>query len=263
MASEPNIARYRASYACLIRLYPKAFRERFGDGLTQTFNDLCRERRELGEGVFAFVVGLFLETSIGVIRERGGMMFNQNKRLFGVLGVIVLLLMIPLIAMQFTDEVNWGLADFVVMGGLLLCVGLAFELVARQSASMLYRIACGVGIVTVFLLFWVNGAVGIIGNEGQPANLLYGAVIAVGLVGAVMSRFRPSGMAYTLFAAALTQTMIPVLALILWPHLSWGSAGMFRVFCFNGFFVLLFVVSGFLFHRASTSELNQNIHLKA
>jgi hypothetical protein len=177
-------------------------------------------------------------------------MQNITKRLTVWAVVIVLLLAVPLVAMRFTEEVNWDLFDFVLMGAVLFGVGLAYELVARRSKKTVYRVAFGVGLVAAFLLFWVNGAVGIIGNEGQPANLMYGAVFAVGLLGSIMARFEPLGMARTLFAAAIVQMLVPVIALIVWPQISRGAAGVFGVFALNTFFAVLFLASALLFRNA-------------
>ena len=69
MASEPFIRRYRNWYAKLLRLYPKPYRERFGEGMEQTFNDLCRERVKAGRGLVSFVLWIFFETSAGIIRQ--------------------------------------------------------------------------------------------------------------------------------------------------------------------------------------------------
>ncbi len=183
------------------------------------------------------------------------MMQHITKRLTVWAVVIALVLMTPLVAMQFTNEVNWDLFDFVVMGALLFGAGLAYELVARRSEKTVYRVAFGVGLVGAFLLFWVNGAVGIIGNEGQPANLLYGAVFPVGFFGSIMARFEPRGMARTLFAAALVQMSVPVIALISWPPpaTSW-SPGVFRVFVLSAFFAMLFVGSALLFRNAAREQ---------
>jgi hypothetical protein len=108
--------------------------------------------------------------------------------------------------------------------------------------------------VAAFLLAWVNGAVGIIGSENQPANLMYGAVFAVGIIGSLVARFKPRGMAYTLFAAALVQLSVPIIALIIWPQISWGGAGLVGVFVLNAFFAALFVVSGLLFRHTLNSQ---------
>jgi hypothetical protein len=51
----------------------------------------------------------------------------------------------------------------------------------------------------------MNLAVGVIGTEDDPANLMYVGVLAVGIIGAIIARFRPHGMARTLFATALAQ----------------------------------------------------------
>lgn len=265
MAYKHATARYRELYAKLLHLYPKPYRERFGEGMAQTFNDLCRERQAAGEGLFALALWVFVETSAGIMRERIPMILTQNitKRLTLWAVVIALLLMIPLVAMQFTNEVNWDLSDFVVMGALLFGVGLAYELVARRSEKTVYRVAFSIGLVTAFLLFWVNGAVGIIGNEGQPANLLYGAVFAVGFIGSLMARFKPRGMAGTLYAAALAQISVPAIALIIWPPpaTSWAPS-VFRVFVLSAFFAMLFVVSAVLFQNAAREQPRADAGLK-
>lgn len=182
-------------------------------------------------------------------------MQDITKRLTVWAAFIALILMIPLVAMQFTEEVNWSLFDFVLMGAVLFGVGLAYELIARRSEKTVYRVAFGVGLAGAFLLFWVNGAVGIIGNEGQPANLMYGAVFIVGFIGSLMARFKPRGMAPTLFAAALAQVLVPVIALLIWPPpaASWAP-GVFGVFVLNAFFAMLFVVSALLFRRAAANN---------
>jgi len=87
-----------------------------------------------------------------------------NKRLIIIVLTLAILLLIPLIAMQFTDEVNWTLFDFVVAGILLLCTGLTCELVIRNTNKTMYRITICVAIVVVLLLIWAELAVGIFGT---------------------------------------------------------------------------------------------------
>lgn len=258
MADERAIRRYRSGYATLLRLYPKRYRERFAEPMEQTFNDLLRARAAEKKRLFAFAFRMFGETFTGAIRENMMAIDTRHKSIVRIALVTASILLVPLLAMRFTEEVNWDLFDFIFMGALLFGVGLAYELVARRSEKTLYRVAFGVGLATAFLLFWVNGAVGIIGNEGQPANLMYGAVFAVGLVGSLMARFKSRGMARTLFAAALVQMSVPVIALIIWPQISWGGAGLGGVFVLNAFFAALFVVSALLFQRASISGLPEN-----
>ncbi|MFZ5390881.1 MAG: hypothetical protein ACOZAJ_01220 [Patescibacteria group bacterium] len=184
-------------------------------------------------------------------------MQNIAKRLTIWAIAIVLLLMIPLTAMQFSQEVNWDLFDFVLMGAVLFAIGLAYELIARRSQKTLYRTAFVIGLVGAFLLFWINGAVGIIGNEGHPANLMYGVVFLVGLIGSLIARFKPRGMAFTLFTAAFVQILIPIIALFIWPPvvMSW-TPGLIGVFALNSFFAILFIVSAVLFQRADVNSIN-------
>ena len=91
-------------------------------------------------------------------------MVSQNKRLVGIVFTVAVLLLIPLIAMQFTGEVNWSGNDFILMGGLLLTTGLACELVMRRVKKLEQRvIICGIILLALFLI-WVELAVGIFGS---------------------------------------------------------------------------------------------------
>lgn len=121
-----------------------------------------------------------------------------------------------------------------------------------KKKSNTYRYAFIIGLLGAFFVVWTNGAVGIIGNEDNPANLMYGAIFIIGLIGSLISRFKPRGMSYTLFAVALVQILIPFIALFVWPaQASWGDAGVIGVFIINAVFASLFIVSGLLFRRAS------------
>jgi hypothetical protein len=91
-------------------------------------------------------------------------MIMQNKRLIIILFTSAILLLIPFIAMQFTDEVNWSLLDFVVAGALLLSTGLMCELVIRKIDKIKYRIAICVALLVVLILIWAELAVGIFGT---------------------------------------------------------------------------------------------------
>jgi hypothetical protein len=91
-------------------------------------------------------------------------MIIQNKRLIGILLTACFLLLIPLIAMQFTEEVKWTLFDFVVAAVLLLGTGLLCELVLRNVKKISYRIAICVAILAMLFLIWVELAVGIFGT---------------------------------------------------------------------------------------------------
>lgn len=162
------------------------------------------------------------------------------------------ILLLPLLAMQFTDEVVWSPTDFIVAGTLLFGAGLTYDLVARRAGNLAYRAAVGVAVVAALMLVWSNLAVGLIGSEDNPANLMYAGVLAVGIVGAVIARLRPRGMARAMVATALTQALVAVIALIAgFGHL-WK--GLLEIIVLNAFFVVLFVASAWLFRRAARTR---------
>lgn len=88
----------------------------------------------------------------------------KNKSLIIILATLAILLLIPFIAMQFTDEVNWTSLDFVTMGILLLCTGLMCEFVLRKVTKRVNRITLCVVVVVIFLLIWIELAVGLFGT---------------------------------------------------------------------------------------------------
>lgn len=76
----------------------------------------------------------------------------------------VLLLAIPLIAMQFTEEVNWDATDFAVMGLLILGTGFLFEFLVTRKSLGRHSIAIGIVVLILLLLTWAELAVGIFGT---------------------------------------------------------------------------------------------------
>ncbi len=86
---------------------------------------------------------------------------KKNKRLIIILLAVAILLLIPLIAMQFTNEVNWTLSDFIAAAVLLLSAGLVAEFVMRKVKNNSLRIAICVALLIMLLLVWIELAVGI------------------------------------------------------------------------------------------------------
>ncbi len=155
---------------------------------------------------------------------------------------VPLVLLVPLVTMQFTDEVAWDVTDFVIFGALLVGVGVAFELAARKSGNTAYKTGVGVALAAAFLLIWVNGAVGIIGNEDNDANLMFYGVLAVGFIGTLIARFEPRGMARAMTATAGAQLLVFVIALVA----GWGFTGLITLF-----FLALWVGSARLIQNAA------------
>lgn len=152
------------------------------------------------------------------------------------------LLLVPLIATRFTDEVNWTVSDFVIFGAMLAAALGTFELAVRKTRNTAYRTAVGIAVATAFLLVWINGAVGIIGSEDDPANRMFAGVLAVGFIGAAIARFKPRGMARAMVATAAAQVLVAVIAAV---------AGVGTIFPIAGVFAALWLTSAAMFRRAA------------
>ena len=93
--------------------------------------------------------------------------FMQTK-VFGYLALAtVLILSIPLIAKQFTSEVNWDMTDFIVMGTLIFGTGSLFIVASRLLKTTKMRITAGIMLGLIFLYIWAELAVGIFTNWGS------------------------------------------------------------------------------------------------
>ncbi|WP_216859223.1 hypothetical protein [Hymenobacter citatus] len=175
-----------------------------------------------------------------------------------------LLLLIPLTAKLFVADMAWTLFDFVAAGVLLFGAGLTFVLLARMGNNTTYRVAVGVAVAAGLLLVWANMAVGLVGSEDNPANLLYGGVLAVALLGAFVARFRPLGMSNAMFAAALTYVVVTAIALFVWTpsgEVAEPQVHLVNVLVANGAFAAIWAISGVLFRRASATGSASNRQL--
>jgi hypothetical protein len=113
-----------------------------------------------------------------------------------------------------------------------------------------YRLAFVLALGAAFLLVWVSLGVGLIGADGDPANAMYAGVIAVGVIGALVSRLEPRGMARTLAGMALAQAVVGAIALFGGLGRLWS--GPLEIVLSNAFFAALFLTSARLFRRAAT-----------
>lgn len=120
----------------------------------------------------------------------------------------------------------------------------------NRTGRTLYRSAVGIALATALILGWVAAGVGVIGADGDPSNMMYVGVVAVGVIGSIVVRFRPQGMSRALFATALAQMVVTVIALV--AGLGLPASPPMELLLVNGFFVVMWVGSGWLF-RASAS----------
>lgn len=152
-----------------------------------------------------------------------------------------MLLLLPLVAMRFTDEVNWTLSDFLFAGLLFGSVGLAFEFIARRSGSLAFRSGAAVAVIAGFLTIWVNAAVGMIGDEDNALNLMFAGVLAVAFLGAGVVKFQAERMAVVMTIAGAAQFVASAV----------GAFTDLRGGIFSAFFAGLWLLSAMLFTKAA------------
>jgi hypothetical protein len=228
----------------LLRLYPPPFRERFSEGMAQTFHDLCREHSVAGRGLHGLALWIFFETSVGIVRENASLMSQLGRTMLRVALGALAVLMVPLVASQVVEGWNWDARAFVFVYVLFFGTGMAYAVVARKIGAWSYKAGLGVALVAGFALGWSNMVH--VADSENPANLVYYSVLAVGGVGAWLARLKARGLARTLFAMA---AMLALIAAILPsgapPDLARNMAILHVVF------VALFTASGLLFRHAS------------
>jgi hypothetical protein len=155
----------------------------------------------------------------------------------------------PISLPHWLTDMNWTAFDFIFAFVLLGSVVLIFTLVMRKTDNTAFRSATGVALAAAFMLVWANGAVGIIGDENNDANMMYSGVLLVAIIGAIIARFRPQGLARAMYATAIAQVLVPVIALIagLGPVASWD------VLVLTAFFGVLWFISARLFQHSARS----------
>ena len=156
------------------------------------------------------------------------------------------LMLVPVVAIRGIDAAAWDPpGDFIFLAILLAGVGIAYELAVRVSDRNAYRVAAGIALVAGLFQIWINLAVGVIGSEDNPANLIYAVVLAVAAGGAVVARLRPLGMARAMAATALAQALAFAVAWVA----GLGFTGPITIL-----FVGLWLASALLFRRAAGNK---------
>ena len=161
-----------------------------------------------------------------------------------------IILLTPLIAMQFPNSgVNWTVSDFVFAGGILLGAGVSYELAARVG-GLAYQAGVVVALGTGILTLWTTGAVGIIGSEDNPGNLLYLGVVALAIASAIIAGGRGPRMVYAMALATFATLSVPVFA---YNGVANPASDVMapEVFIATGVLAAGWALSAFFFHQAS------------
>jgi hypothetical protein len=244
MATDSTGLRYRAWYAMLLRLYPRPFRERFGEAMAQAFYDLYKKHRDAGQGVLTFALPVFYETFVGIVQENITRMSQTGKTMLRVALGALAVWVVPLMAAQFVEDWHWGVGGFVGAYLLFFLTGMVIALIARRMGVWSYKAGVGVALVAAFALGWstmVQTA-----DSGHPERLWYLSVLVVGFIGACLARLRAPGLAVTLFAMAAVLALISVML----PSGAPPDMAL-RMASGHAVYTVLFASSGLLFRRAS------------
>lgn len=182
-------------------------------------------------------------------RERGGWARSPGRLLLWAVPTVLLATPAAMMLQQ-VEGWLWGPFDFVFAAVLLFGSTGLVDLAIRRGGSVAYRLGAALAVLAALLLIWINAAVGVIGNEDNPANLMFLGVILVALAGAVLARFEARGMARTMLAAcALTAAIAAAV-----PVANWGQgepSGTIGLVALIGGFAAMWGLSAALFAKAA------------
>jgi hypothetical protein len=170
---------------------------------------------------------------------------NDNRVRLVRLSAVAALMVVPVIGLRVADAHVWDPGDIIFLAILLGVIALAHELLLRVSDRRSYAVGIGLALFAGLAQIWVNLAVGIIGSEDNPANLIYAGVIVVALAGSAASALRPRGLAAAMVATAIAQASTFVVALAA----GFGFTGPITIF-----FTCLWLIAAALFRRAAEAE---------
>ena len=121
---------------------------------------------------------------------------------------------------------------------------------AVRTGRRAYRSGLGLALFGVLFLYWIIGALGLIGTDGDRADMMYLAVFGIGILGALAARLRARGMARVLAAMALAQAVIAVIAVVEGRHEN-PVTSLPELLGLNAMFVALFLTAAWLFRQSA------------
>ncbi|MBZ0182205.1 MAG: hypothetical protein K8F60_07090 [Melioribacteraceae bacterium] len=168
-----------------------------------------------------------------------------------------LFLIIPLTGMLLSAGVNWGFFDFIFAWVLLFSAGFTYKYIASRKSNTKYKAALAIAVFTSLFIVWSNLAVGIIGSEDNPVNLIYFVMLFAVIIGGVAVKFHPKGLSILMFAAAAAHGLIPFIAFVLIgaENIERFTREMNVLIGIHLFIIMLWTISGLLFRYSAQDKL--------
>lgn len=158
-------------YAFFLDLYPKSYRQEFREEMKYVFSQSLKEtyKKDGDEGISTFWGRIFLDIARSLFKEhlenreggdslmaKSNNFITKNKNIVRVAVIVGLVLLVPLFGNMFMAGWSWGVADFVIMGGLLFATGLAADYARRKIKNPMHRYLVIAIIILALFLLWVE-----------------------------------------------------------------------------------------------------------
>lgn len=168
-----------------------------------------------------------------------------------------LFLIIPLTGMLLSAGVNWGLFDFIFAWVLIFGSGFTYKFITSKISNTKYKAALGIAVFTSLFIVWSNLAVGIIGSEDNPVNLIYFVMLFAVIIGGVAVKFQPKGLSILMLAAAAAHGLIPFAAVLLigTENIERFTREMNALIVIHLFIIMLWTISGLLFRYSAQDQI--------
>lgn len=168
-----------------------------------------------------------------------------------------LFLIIPLTGMLLSAGVNWGLFDFIFAWVIIFGSGFTYKFITSKISNTKYKAALAIAVFTSLFIVWSNLAVGIIGSEDNPVNLIYFVMLFAVIIGGVAVKFHPKGLSILMFAAAAAHGLIPFIAFVLIgaENIERFTREMNVLIGIHLFIIMLWTISGLLFRYSAQDKL--------
>jgi hypothetical protein len=147
--------------------------------------------------------------------------------------------------------------EFALLGLFMFGLYASFGfLVKRAAGNPSYKLGLALALVAAFMLFWVNGAVGVIGSENNDANMSYFVLVLMVFLGSIASRFRAGGLRIVMAVAAIAMVIIATAALGFSMGVN-GPIWPWDVVWITVFFFALWSLSAWFFHQVTLETEGQ------